>query len=64
MEKNVSTANRILERALETVTSSGECKCGEAPGTALVTNPDSIPAATRKRLEFLGILKPEEGGRP
>ncbi len=64
MEKNVSTANRILERALETVAPSGDCKCQEAPATALVTHPDSIPVATRKKLAFLGILKPEEGGRP
>jgi 5'-methylthioadenosine phosphorylase len=64
MEKNVSTANRILERALETVGPAGGCKCQEAPKTALVTHPDSIPAATRNKLAFLGILKAEEGGRP
>ncbi|MCL4484773.1 MAG: S-methyl-5'-thioadenosine phosphorylase [Nitrospirae bacterium] len=61
MEKNVSTANRILERALQTVRTAGQCSCQEAPRTALITHPDSIPTETRKRLEFLRILEREEG---
>lgn len=59
MEKNIAAANRILERALQTVEATGKCHCQEAPNNALVTNPDCIPQETKKRLEFLGILKPQ-----
>ena len=61
MEKNVSTANRILERALQTVRTPAKCTCQEAPATALVTHRDSIPPETQKRLAFIGILKGEAG---
>lgn len=56
MEKNIATANRILESALGSVRKAGKCSCQDAPKSALLTHVDRIPQSTRKKLIFLGIL--------
>jgi 5'-methylthioadenosine phosphorylase len=56
MEKNIATANRILEVALGRVRKTANCSCQDAPKSALLTHLDRIPQKTRNKLLFLGII--------
>lgn len=50
LQKNVALAKRILRTAVRDMAGPRDCPCGSALAFAIVTAPDRIPAATRKRL--------------
>lgn len=53
LRKNVALAKRILRAVMPVAAEPRRCGCGQALASAIVTAPDQIPAATRKRLGLL-----------
>jgi len=53
MRQNVATARRIVAETVRRLRGDRACACGEALRYAIMTAPDRIPAATRKKLELL-----------
>jgi len=53
LRKNVALAKRILRAVVPVAAEPRRCGCGHALASAIVTAPDQIPAATRKRLGLL-----------
>ena len=53
LQKNVSLAKRILRAVVPIAVEPRRCGCGHALANAIVTAPDQISAATRKRLGLL-----------
>jgi 5'-methylthioadenosine phosphorylase len=53
LHDNVAQAKRILRAAASAVAETRTCPCGSALQYAIVTSPEMIPAATRKRLQLL-----------
>ncbi|MFC1967055.1 S-methyl-5'-thioadenosine phosphorylase [Chloroflexota bacterium] len=51
--KNVDAARRIIRLAVDNIPPARECGCAEALKTAIVTNPKTIPAAQKKKLELI-----------
>jgi 5'-methylthioadenosine phosphorylase len=50
LNKNASNACEVVRRAVAEMPKTRGCKCGSALKHALLTQPDRIPAATRKKL--------------
>ena len=50
---NAANAARLVSAALASMPDARECKCGAALKHALITDPKTVPAATRKKLELL-----------
>jgi 5'-methylthioadenosine phosphorylase len=50
LNKNASNACEVVRRAVAAMPKTRGCKCGAALQHALLTQPDKIPAATRKKL--------------
>jgi 5'-methylthioadenosine phosphorylase len=50
LNKNASNACEVVRRAVAAMPKTRGCKCGSALQHALLTQPDKIPAATRKKL--------------
>jgi 5'-methylthioadenosine phosphorylase len=53
LNKNAANACKLIAAAVEAMPSERPCKCGKALAHALITDPKTIPAATRKKLELL-----------
>jgi len=53
LRNNVALAKRILRAAVSAAAGARACACGTALQHAIVTAPEKIPAATRKRLQLL-----------
>jgi 5'-methylthioadenosine phosphorylase len=53
LHTNVAQARRILRAAAPAAAEAWNCPCGSALQHAIVTAPEKIPAATRKRLQLL-----------
>ncbi|HYM37951.1 MAG TPA: S-methyl-5'-thioadenosine phosphorylase [Nitrospiraceae bacterium] len=53
LHNNVAQAKRILRAVVPAVAVMRPCPCGSALQYAIVTAPEKIPAATRKRLQLL-----------
>jgi 5'-methylthioadenosine phosphorylase len=53
LKKNVQTAQRILTELMSVLPKARSCECGSALARSLVTQPDQIPAETRKRLDAI-----------
>jgi 5'-methylthioadenosine phosphorylase len=53
LKNNVALARRILRAAAPAAAGARSCACGTALQYAIVTAPEKIPAATRKRLHLL-----------
>jgi 5'-methylthioadenosine phosphorylase len=53
IRKNIITAKETVAGLSEQLPPAGECKCQQALEGALLTSPDQIPEAARKRLELL-----------
>ncbi|MGH7259739.1 MAG: S-methyl-5'-thioadenosine phosphorylase [Nitrospiraceae bacterium] len=53
LRNNVALAKRILREAVSAAAGARPCVCGTALQYAIVTAPEKIPAATRKRLQPL-----------
>lgn len=65
--KNVSMGQTIVRETVSLLADAERrCACGDALGTALITDPGSVPAATRERLaplvgRYLAAADAEEG---
>lgn len=53
LRKNVALAKRILRAAVSAMAGPWDCPCGSALKFAIVTATETVPAATRKRLDLL-----------
>ena len=53
LQQNAGLATRIIRAALPEASEPRVCSCGNALQDALVTAPQNIPRATRKRLRLL-----------
>ena len=51
--QNAENAQKVLREAVGRVPKSRGCKCGSALQHAIITDPTSIPAATRQKLSLL-----------
>jgi 5'-methylthioadenosine phosphorylase len=51
--KNADNATKVVRQAIADVPRARSCKCGSALQHAIVTDPKTIPAATRQRLRLL-----------
>lgn len=50
LNQNASNACEVVRRAVASMPKTRSCKCGSALQHALLTQPDKIPASTRKKL--------------
>jgi 5'-methylthioadenosine phosphorylase len=53
LNKNAENACQVVKNTVAAMPDTRECKCGSALKHALITDPKTIPAATRRKLEFL-----------
>ncbi len=53
LRRNVALSQRIIRAAAPVLAGQRPCACDRAVETAVITAPDKIPAATRKRLSLL-----------
>ena len=49
--QNAKTAQQLIAEAVEHVPATRTCGCKDALKSAIITRPDTIPAATKKELE-------------
>jgi 5'-methylthioadenosine phosphorylase len=53
LNKNTEIAQQAIRNIAKGLNSNRNCECGQALATALITNPDVIPAETRQKLDLL-----------
>ena len=53
LTQNASNACEVVRQAVAAMPRERKCKCGSALKHAIITQPDKIPAATRKKLSLL-----------
>ena len=53
LNQNAGNARKLVAAAVRAMPASRRCECGSALAHALITDRNSIPAATRKKLELL-----------
>jgi 5'-methylthioadenosine phosphorylase len=53
LQKNVDTAKRIIGMAAERIPQSRECACASALDSNILTDPDRIPAKTKRDISLL-----------
>jgi 5'-methylthioadenosine phosphorylase len=53
LTKNASNAAKVVAAAVAAMPAERECKCGSALAHALITDPNTIPESTRRKLELL-----------
>jgi len=53
LNRNAESACKVVAAAVANMPAKRECKCGSALAHALITDRNSIPATTRKKLELL-----------
>ena len=53
LTQNASNACEVVRQAVAAMPLGRKCKCGSALKHAIITQPDKIPAATRKKLSLL-----------
>lgn len=53
LNQNASNACEVVRQAVAAMPRERKCKCGSALKHAIITQPDKIPAATRKKLSLL-----------
>ncbi|HEY6770011.1 MAG TPA: S-methyl-5'-thioadenosine phosphorylase [Candidatus Sulfotelmatobacter sp.] len=51
--KNAENATRVVRESVAAMPRDRSCKCGSALAHAILTDPNAIPAATRKRLSLI-----------
>ena len=51
--KNAENACGVVREAVAAMPSERSCKCGSALATAIITNKDAVPAATREKLKLI-----------
>ncbi len=53
LKENAAHACKVVANAVAAMPQQRECKCGSALQHALITDPKTVPGATRKKLELL-----------
>jgi len=53
LNKNTETAQLAIRKIVNEMNPLQDCECGQALATALITNPEVIPAETRQKLDLL-----------
>jgi 5'-methylthioadenosine phosphorylase len=53
LNRNTEIAQNAIRNLLGNLDSPRDCECGNALASALITNPEVIPASTRKKLDLL-----------
>jgi len=53
LRQNIDTAKQIIKLAVGKVTEKRDCDCATALSTALITSPDVMPEAQKKKLDLL-----------
>lgn len=53
LNKNTEIAQKAIRNLVRDLNKERACKCGQALATALITNPEVVPAKTRKKLDLL-----------
>ncbi len=53
LRQNIDTAKRIIKLAVQKVPTKRDCDCATALSTALITAPDVMPEAQKKKLDLL-----------
>jgi 5'-methylthioadenosine phosphorylase len=53
LSQNADNACKVVAATVASMPDVRECKCGSALAHALITDPKTVPAATRKKLELL-----------
>lgn len=53
LNKNAENAQNVIREAVRAMPAERACKCGRALAHAIVTDPATVPAATRKRLSLI-----------
>jgi 5'-methylthioadenosine phosphorylase len=53
LRQNIDTAKRIIKLAVQKVPAKRDCDCATALSTALITAPDVMPEAQKKKLDLL-----------
>ena len=53
LNKNTDIAQKAIRNLVRDLNKERACKCGQALATALITNPEVVPAKTRKKLDLL-----------
>ena len=53
LTKNAENACKVVAATVRNMPDVRQCKCGSALAHALITDPKSVPSATRKKLELL-----------
>jgi 5'-methylthioadenosine phosphorylase len=53
LNKNTNIAQDAIRHIAKRMNPGQDCECGQALATALITNPDVIPAKTRQKLDLL-----------
>jgi 5'-methylthioadenosine phosphorylase len=51
--KNAENAANVVREAVSAMPKERTCKCGSALATAIITNKDAVPPATRKKLDLI-----------
>jgi 5'-methylthioadenosine phosphorylase len=53
LSRNAENACKVVAASVAAMPEDRECKCGSALAHALITDPNTVPVATRKKLELL-----------
>ena len=53
LNRNAENAAKVVAATVASMPAARECKCGSALSHALITDPKTVPLATRKKLELL-----------
>jgi 5'-methylthioadenosine phosphorylase len=53
LQKNAHTAQDIIRFAVAAIEPDSDCECHHALATAIMTSPDAMRPATKKKLELL-----------
>lgn len=53
LNKNAENASKVVAAAVANMPAERTCKCGSALSHALITDPNTVPAATRAKLDLL-----------
>jgi 5'-methylthioadenosine phosphorylase len=51
--KNAENAAEVVREAVAAMPKTRSCKCGSALATAIITAPEAMPEATKKKLDLL-----------
>jgi 5'-methylthioadenosine phosphorylase len=53
LRQNADNACKVVAATVANMPDARECKCGSALAHALITDPKTVPTATRNKLELL-----------